>query len=119
MTGNTRKISTSIGALVSVGYDNRARIFWLLAFTSLFALGTYIFAVHTTARNLANSQELKRQITSVSSELDALEFNYIGFRNSLTLETAYQYGLREARNPVYVSRTAGRTSLSLNTPSNR
>lgn len=82
---------------------------------SILSLCIYIYAINTTARNVASRQDLERQIADLSVRLDSLEFAYIGLKNNVTIDLAYQYGFREARKPLYVSRIQT-ASLSFNTP---
>ncbi|MDP3763238.1 MAG: hypothetical protein Q8Q92_01095 [bacterium] len=108
-----KTISLPAKALASAGYDHRVRFFWTLTAVSLFALCVYIYAINATARNIALRQDLERQVASVSANLDSLEFAYIELKNNVTIELAYERGFREARSPLYVSRTR-QTALSFN-----
>jgi len=97
-----------------ISYDNRARFFWVLVGVSILSLFVYIYAIHATARNVADRQELEKQVADLSSDLNSLEFAYIELRNDVTIELAYNYGFREVKNPLYISRTR-QSSLSFNT----
>jgi len=96
-----------------ISYDTRVRFFWTLVTFSIISLCVYMYAISATARNIAVRQGLERQIAHISTSLDSLEFTYIGLKNNVTLELAYQHGFREVKNPLYVSRRL--TSLSFNT----
>lgn len=98
----------------AISYDSRVRFFWFLVTISVMSLGVYVYAINSTARNIAARQVLERQIAEVSANLESLEFAYIELKNNVTMELAYQYGFREARNPLYVSRSP-KTSLTFNT----
>lgn len=98
-----------------ISYENRVRFFWTLAAICLALLFVYIYSINATARNIAERQSWERQMARINSELNSLEFTYIELKNDVTLELAHQYGFREARNPLYVSRTQN-SSLSYNTP---
>ena len=52
----------------------------------------------------------------MSAHFDSLEFAYIELRNNVTLELAYQRGFKEAKSPLYISRTRPQ-ALSFNTSS--
>jgi hypothetical protein len=97
-----------------ISYDNRARFFWVLVALSVLLLLVYIYAINTTARNIAVRQDLERQIAQVSASLDPLEFAYIELQNNVTMELAYEYGFKETQSPLYVSR-ARAGALSFNT----
>jgi hypothetical protein len=110
MSNKTKAISMSAHA----GYGYRVRLFWVLVALSVLLLSVYIYAINTTARNIAMRQDLERQIAEVSASLDPLEFAYIELRNNVTMDLAYEYGFKETRSPLYVSRVrAG--ALSFNT----
>jgi hypothetical protein len=98
----------------TISYDQRARLFWVLVTISIMSLAIYFYAIHATARHIAQRQGLERQMAQVSTGLDALEFAYIELKNNITIEVAYQYGFREVKNPLYVSRVRP-ASLSFNT----
>ncbi|MDO8590188.1 MAG: hypothetical protein Q7R69_02855 [bacterium] len=98
----------------TISYDHRARVFWILVAISILSLFAYIYAIHATARNIATRQNLERQMAKISANLGSLEFDYIELKNNVSLELAYQHGFREAKKPLYVSRTSV-TSLSFNT----
>lgn len=97
----------------AISYDNRVRFFWTLVGISIFSLLIYIYAINSTARSIALRQNLEKQATEVSTELDSLEFAYIDLKNNITMELAYAYGFRESKSPLYVSRTP--TKLTFNT----
>ncbi len=98
----------------TISYDNRVRFFWVLVSISMLSLFIYIYAVNATARNIVVRQNLEKQLANKSVGIDSLEFVYISLKNNVTIELARQYGFREARSPLYVSRTH-RASLSFNT----
>lgn len=97
-----------------ISYDQRVRFFWILVAVSMASLFIYVYAINATARNIALRQDLGRQIANVTVNLDSLEFAYIELKNNVTIELAYQYGFREVKSPLYVSRTRP-ASLSFNT----
>lgn len=109
-----KTISLPAKALALVGYDNRVRLFWTLVTVSLLSLFVYIYAINATARHIADRQNRERQITKISADLNSLEFAYIELKNNVTLELAYEYGFREAKSPLFVSR-ARPVSLTINT----
>ena len=95
-------------------YHNRAYFFWILVTVSILSLSVYIYAINTTARNVALQQVLEKQMAKVSASLDPLEFAYIELKNNITIELAHDYGFRETKSPLYVSRLRA-TTLSFNT----
>ena len=98
---------------ISISEENRARFFWGLVAISLLSVIAYIYAINATARYIALRQELEREITEITTSLDALEFKHISLQNNVTIELAYQYGFHEAKAPLYLS--SRQDSLSFNT----
>lgn len=86
-----------------------------LAVASLLALAVYFYAVNMTIRNTVERQELENEVTMLSAETSALEYEYIAKKHDINIELAYEYGLKEVKNPHYVSRTQA-NGLTLNTP---
>ena len=97
----------------TITYTHRAYFFWALTAISILSLILYIYAINATARNIAHGQKFERQIAQIGNNLDSLEFTYIGIKNNVTLELAHQYGFKEVRNPLFVSRSSN-NSLSFN-----
>jgi len=100
--------------LKTISYESRVQFFWVLTGISVLSLFVYIYAVASTAKNIALSENLEEKITSVLSELEPLEFTYIELKNSVTLELANSLGFKEIKNPLYISRNEA-PSLSFNT----
>lgn len=97
-----------------ISYDNRVRFFWILVAVSMLSFLVYIYAINNIARNIVMRQNLEKRTAEISANLDSLEFAYIELKNDITIELAYNYGFREIKNPLYVSRTRD-ASFSLNT----
>lgn len=100
--------------LKNISYEDRVRTFWFLATVCLISLGAYVYAVNSTARNVALRSELERQVVNLNTELAGLEFQYIKLKNEVTLEIAKELGYQEVRQPLYISRGSA-PSLSFNT----
>jgi len=98
----------------TISYHNRVRFFWSLVAISILSLGVYVYAINTIARNVASRQDLEKQIVKMRAGLDSLEFAFVELKNNITIELAQDYGFKEVKTPLYVSR-ARPTSLSFNT----
>lgn len=97
----------------AISYDNRANIFWFIVSLSLLSLFVYFYAIHSIARSTAMRQNLEAQVVDAAGRIGTLEFAYIELKNNITSEVAESYGFKEARKPLYVSRTTG-SALTLN-----
>ncbi|MEX0919446.1 MAG: hypothetical protein WDZ64_01695 [Parcubacteria group bacterium] len=100
-----------------IGHQYRVYLFWSLVTVATMSLSIYIYAVNTTAKNIAVRQNLERQASEIATELGTMEFTYIDLKNNVTIEIASLHGFKEEKNPLYISRHLS-NSLSLNT-SNR
>ena len=101
------------GGVRAMSFDGRVRFFWALITISTLSFVVYVYAINSTARNIALRQDLEKNIAEISVNLNSLEFAYIELKNNVTIELAYHYGFKEVQNPLYVSRRP--ISLSLNT----
>lgn len=100
-----------------IGTRSRIYLFWGLVTVVVLSLSIYVYAVNTTAQNIALRQTLERQASEIASNLGIMEFTYIDLKSTVTIELASLYGFKEEKNPIYISRHLS-NSLSLNT-SNR
>ncbi len=98
----------------AISIEGRQKAFWFLASVSLFSLFIYVYAINATAHHIAIRQNLEREVSQMEGRLGSLEFVSIELKNSITLETAREYGFTEVREPLYVSRDS-LSSLTLNT----
>ncbi len=97
-----------------LSYDNRVKTFWTLAMLCLLAFVAYFYAINVTAHNVAQRGALEREAGNLTTEIASLEFQYIGLKDQVTIETAHGLGFKEVSNPLYVAR-GGNNSLSFNT----
>jgi hypothetical protein len=104
-----------ISKVKTLSYETRARTFWALMVISAMALIIYIVAVLATVRHTVVRQNLQRQVSTLSTEVNNLEFTYIALQNEVTLDLAYAKGFKDVSNPLYISRSAA-ASLSFNAP---
>jgi hypothetical protein len=98
----------------TISYDVRAQIFWTLTMASFLFLGIYVYSVYATITNTVARQELESRVAQLNIEQGRLEFEYIAKKNDINIELAYQYGLKDDKAPIYVSRTTANT-LTMNT----
>lgn len=99
----------------AISFDDRTKAFWFMTSVCLLSLGVYVYAINSTARNVAMRAELERSAAEISAELATLEFQYIALKDDVTIELAHVYGFQEVKEPLYVSRGGEKNSLSFNT----
>lgn len=98
----------------AISYNMRERTFWTLAILVVALVGTYIYAVSSTIKNVSERQELERSIATLIAEQSELEFAYIEKREGISNAVALSQGFERITEAVYISRT-GPGALSLNT----
>lgn len=89
----------------TISYDSRVRLFWMLVAVCVLSLGVYIYSVNMTIRHTVARADLESKVSHMSAELSALEFEYITKRHGVDMKLAQEYGLKEVKNPAYVSRS--------------
>jgi len=94
--------------------EDRQKAFWFMVSVSVFSLFVYVYAINATAHHIATRQNLEREVAQMEGRLSSLEFASIALKNSITIETAREYGFAEVKEPLYVSRDSLNT-LTLNT----
>ncbi len=97
----------------AISLESRANFFWFLVGVSILSLFVYFYAVNSIAHNTALRQNLEAHVVDAAGRIGSLEFAYINAKNIITSEVAMSYGFKEARSPLYVSRTTG-SALTLN-----
>ncbi len=97
----------------AISYEQKASIFWFFAGVAILSLFVYFYAIHSIARYTALRQNLEAQVTDAAGRIGALEFASIELKNTITSEVASNYGFKEVRTPLYVSRNTG-SALTLN-----
>lgn len=103
------------GRAIAVSFESRQRFLWSLITLSAFSLLAYVYAINATAHHIAVRENLEEKVSNIESDLGALEFAYIDLKNNVTIDTARQFGFKEVKEPLYVSRQNNAGSLTLNT----
>jgi len=86
---------------------------WLLA-TSIVSMAIlYMFLVNGAVFNVVAREDIENQLATINARVSELEFEYIGLRNSITIQYAYDRGFRDVTNTTFAERTP-RSNLSLN-----
>ena len=98
----------------ALAIEDRQKAFWFLVSVSLCSLLVYVYAINAAAHHIAVRQNLEREVAETNARLSSLEFATIELKNSVTIETAHEYGFTEVKEPLYVSRGSAE-SLTLNT----
>ena len=86
---------------------------WLLSASIISMAILYMFLVNGAVFNVVAREDLENQLATINAKVSELEFEYIGLRNSITIQYAYDRGFRDVTNATFAERTP-RSNLSLN-----
>ncbi|MFH0755187.1 MAG: hypothetical protein V1910_00775 [bacterium] len=72
--------------------DKEKKIFQILFLIFVFLIIFYGFLVNSTIMNMVSKQKIEKEMMSLSSKVNSLEFVYLNIKNSITLELAQTKG---------------------------
>jgi len=92
------------------------KIFWYLFSVFAFFVVSYGFLLNSTMMNTVSKQNMEKEITSLSSNVNSLEFQYLNIKNSITLNLAKSKGfiLVSSDKFAVIDPTQKNLSLSIN-----
>ncbi|GEM_PF-6670818 len=90
------------------------RIYFVWVSLGLFCLSCvlYVFFIQKAVFNTVARSDIEKEMRILNGKVSTLEAEYIAIENSVNLETAAVYGLKEAVPTQYISRRALGTALS-------
>ena len=68
------------------------RAFWILFSMFVFLVISYGFLLNSTMMNAVSKQRMEKEILSLGSEVNLLEFKYLNTKNSITIGLAQSKG---------------------------
>ena len=92
------------------------KIFWILFSVFAILLISYGFLINKTIMNAVSEQQLQKQMSTLNSNVNSVEFAYLNAENSITMDFALSKGFVAIpeNNFAMVSPDAQALSLSLN-----
>jgi len=108
----TQVIKNQIGMIES----RERKIFWVF-FSILFILIiSYGFLLNSTMINGVSKQSMEKEITSLSSDVNSMEFQYLNIKNSITIALAQSKGFVSVPSSKFaiINSTKNDLSLSIN-----
>ena len=76
--------------------NQQQRLFWRVSFLTAGLLLGYLYLVNSVVFNVVTRQKALEQLASKQTAVVALEAEYLGLSNAVTLELAHQLGFRDA-----------------------
>ena len=74
----------------------------------------YAYMVNKTVWNVVARENAEKNISSISSNIDDMEFQYIALKNAITPDLAASLGYTESDNTVFITRNDASENLSYN-----
>jgi hypothetical protein len=94
--------------------DRERQIFWAAFFMLAVLLVSYGFLMQRTILNAIAKEHMQENITALNTEVNTLEFQYLGMKNSITLDLAHARGFVAVAKDQFAAIASPETlSLSL------
>lgn len=95
------------------------KIFWTLFSVFVFFLISYGVLVNAAILHAVAQQNMEKEIASLSTEVNSMEFQYLGMKNNITMSLAKSLGFVPVSTEVFAIASAPRTNLSLSVNENQ
>jgi len=105
---------SSSNIIPKVFHLNTRTLFFVLLSLLVLVFLAYVFLVNKTVMNVVERERVEKDIASLSSSMGELEFKYIGLKNSITLDLAYEKGFSDAIPTSFLAREKSVPGLSYN-----
>ncbi|HYF10638.1 MAG TPA: hypothetical protein VD967_03505 [Candidatus Paceibacterota bacterium] len=94
-------------------FEYRKQAFFALAILAGMLVGTYLFLLNQTIRDVVAVEDTERAVATLHSEVSDLERQYLIARSKVNLETASVLGFQDAPRVDFLARGGERTRLTL------
>ncbi len=93
--------------------DREKKVFWTLFAVFVFFIISYGFLLNNTMRNTVLKQKMEKEIVSLGSEVNALEFKYLNTKNNITLSFAQLRGFVPVSADKFATIDSNKKNISL------
>ncbi len=92
------------------------KIFWILFFVFVFFVVSYGIFLNNMTMNAVSKQNMEKEMISLGSEVNSLEFQYLNIKNGITLSFAKSKGFVSVSGDKFavIDSTQKNLSLSIN-----
>jgi len=94
------------------------KIFWVLFSLFTFFVVSYGLLVNNIFANGVSQQSMEKSIISLNTEVNTLEFQYLGFKNSITLAFAQSKGFVSTTFDKFAVINSNQKNISLSVNEN-
>ena len=93
------------------------KVFWTLFSVFVFFLVSYGVLVNNTIMNAVAKQNMEKEMATLNSDVNSMEFNYLNMKNNITMERALSLGFVAVSEEKFAS-VSGTANLSLSVNEN-
>lgn len=94
------------------------KTFWILFSVFVFFIMSYGFLLNNTMIKTVSKQNMEKEIMSLSSEVNSLEFQYLNIKNSITLSLAQSKGFISVTSDKFATINPAKKNISLSVNEN-
>ncbi len=87
-------------------------MFFVLSGIIVMLMISYAYFVNETVLNIVARKNIDSSMTALSSEVSEYEFEYMEYKNTITLDFANTYGFNESSRTTFISRAPQTTQLT-------
>lgn len=108
-------VKQAINKIEKIEYRNK-KVFLILFSIFIFFIISYGFLLNSTMMNAVKRQNLEKEIKSLTTNVNSLEYKYLNIKSNITMDLAKSYGfVAISSNKFAAIDTSGKTlSLSIN-----
>jgi cell division protein FtsL len=101
---------------INIVENKEKRLFFILFSVVILLVLSYGFLLNKTMMNAVYTQNIEKNIKTLSSEVNSLEFQYLNMKNNITLDTAKSKGFVVISSNKFASidSVQKKVSLSIN-----
>ena len=85
-------------------HKERERLFYILIASIIFTISLYGFLIQKAIMNVVAREDIAKEIALTGAKVGDLEGKYLSLKNSITIDLAYEKGLKDAVAPYYISK---------------
>lgn len=89
------------------------KAFWILFSVFVFFIMSYGFLLNSTMMNAVSKQNIGKEMISLGSEVNSLEFQYLNLKNSITLDLVKSKGFISLSSEKFAVIDSSQKNLSL------
>jgi hypothetical protein len=98
--------------IITTGSKEKKVFFVLISILLVLAM-CYAYFVNKTVLNIVARKNIQEEISVLSSDISGLEFDYMKYKNTITLGYTHDLGFNDVKNTTFITRGTSDTRLTL------